>query len=178
MVEPDSTTEADGSRRVTLGKISGVSGVKGWIKVHSFTDPREKIVEYGRWQIKHQGQWREVELNGGRRQGKTIVAKLEGLDDRNEAMLYTGDEIAIFRNQLEQLNSDEYYWYQLEGLSVVSTEGVALGRVDYLLETGANDVLVVKGGDRERLIPFTLGHTVIEVDLQEKRIKVDWDPAF
>ncbi|HED32947.1 MAG TPA: ribosome maturation factor RimM [Gammaproteobacteria bacterium] len=163
---------------MTLGKISGVFGVKGWVKVHSFTDPREKIVEYGRWQIKHQGQWREVELEGGKPQGKTIVAKLAGLDDRNEAMLYSGDEIAIFYNQLVRLPDDEYYWYQLEGLNVVNTDGVELGSVHHMLETGANDVLVVKAGDRERLIPFTPGHTVIEVNLPEKRILVDWDPAF
>ncbi len=171
-------TEADDNRRMTLGKISGVFSVKGWVKVHSFTDPREKIVEYGRWQIKHQGQWREVELEGGKPQGKTIVAKLAGLDDRNEAMLYSGDEIAIFYNQLVRLPDDEYYWYQLEGLNVVNTDGVELGSVHHMLETGANDVLVVKAGDRERLIPFTPGHTVIEVNLPEKRILVDWDPAF
>jgi len=126
--------------------------------VHSFTDPREKIVEYGRWQIKHQGQWQEVELEGGKRQGKTIVAKLMGLNERNEAMLYSGDEIAIFHNQLAQLAADEYYWHQLEGLNVVNTDGVALGTVHHLLETG--------------LIPFTIGHAVVEV------IKVDWDPEF
>lgn len=166
---------------ISLGKISGVFGVKGWVKVHSYTDPREKIVEYGRWQIKHQGQWREVELAGGKRQGKTVVAKLVGLDDRNEAELYRGDEIAIFQDQLGALEEGEYYWHQLEGLRVVTTEGIELGSVHHLLETGANDVLVVRNkedGNKERLIPFTVGHTVTEVDLSAQLITVDWDPDF
>ncbi len=166
---------------VALGKISGVFGVKGWVKVHSYTDPREKIIEYGTWQLKHQGQWQTVQLEGGQRQGKTVVAKLAGLDDRDEAMLYRGDEIAIYRNQLEQLVEGEYYWHQLEGLRVVTIDGVELGTVDHLLETGANDVLVVRGGEdgkKERLIPYTVGHAVTEVDLASQLITVDWDPEF
>ena len=162
---------------ISLGKISGVFGVKGWIKVHSYTDPIEKIVEYKRWQIKHQGRWQEVELKGGKRQGKTVVAKLDGLDDRDEAMLYSGTEIAIYPDQLDNLKQGEYYWRQLTGLKVVNTEGVELGEVDHLLETGANDVLVVKG-DRERLIPFTMDHAVKEVNLSAGVITVDWDPEF
>ena len=162
---------------ISLGKISGVFGVKGWVKVHSDTDPREKIVEYRNWLVKHQGQWREVKVEAGQRQGKTVVAKLAGLEDRDQAMLYQGDEIAIRRQQLGKLESGEYYWHQLEGLGVFTTEGLELGTVHHLLETGANDVLVVHG-DRERLIPFTVGHAVTEVDLSAKRITVDWDPDF
>jgi len=182
VAEQDATTEERGKNSgaydlISLGKISGVFGVKGWVKVHSFTDPREKIIEYARWQIKHQGKWQEVEISAGKRQGKTVVAKLVGLDDRNDAMLYSGNEIAIFRDQLEPTGEDEYYWYQLEGLNVLTTEGVSLGVVDHLIETGANDVLVVKG-DRERLVPFTLGHTVIDVSLSENLITVDWDADF
>lgn len=166
-----------GEERISLGKISGVFGIKGWVKVHSYTDPREKIVEYGTWLLKHQGQWREVKLEGGQRQGKTVVAKLAGLDDRNEAELYRGDEIAIYQHQLGHLQEGEYYWHQLQGLRVVNMEGVELGTVHHLLETGANDVLVVRG-DRERLIPFTVDHTVTEVDLTTGVITVDWDPEF
>ncbi len=172
MAEQDSTEEL-----ISLGKISGVFGVKGWVKVHSYTDPREKIVDYRHWQVKHQGRWQTVELADGKRQGKTVVAQLVGLDDRNEAELYQGDEIAVFRHQLGDLQSGEYYWHQLQGLKVVTSEGVELGLVDHLLETGANDVLVVKG-DRERLVPFTPGHTVIEVDLDAQQIIVDWDADF
>jgi len=152
MVEKVTISEqSDKSQLISLGNISGVFGVKGWIKVHSFTDPREKIVEYGAWQIKHQG--------------------------RDEAMLYQGDEIAIYPQQLDPLKSGEYYWHQLTGLAVLTSKGVDLGKVDHLLETGANDVLVVRG-DRERLIPFTMGNAVISVNLQTETITVDWDPDF
>ncbi|VAW54028.1 16S rRNA processing protein RimM [hydrothermal vent metagenome] len=178
MVEKVTISEqSDKSQLISLGNISGVFGVKGWIKVHSFTDPREKIVEYGAWQIKHQGKWQEVKLSAGKRQGKTIVVKLIGLDDRDEAMLYQGDEIAIYPQQLDPLKSGEYYWHQLTGLAVLTSKGVDLGKVDHLLETGANDVLVVRG-DRERLIPFTMGNAVISVNLQTETITVDWDPDF
>jgi 16S rRNA processing protein RimM len=166
---------------IALGKVSGVFGVKGWVKVHSYTDPMEKIVEYSNLMVKHQGQWQEVKPEGGKRQGKTVVIKLIGVDDRNEAELYIGDEIAIRQQQLEQLTEGEYYWRQLEGLDVQTTDGVELGKVHHLLETGANDVLVVRDaneGEKERLIPFTIGHTVVEVDLSAQRITVDWDPEF
>ena len=176
MAEQDSIEEL-----IALGKISGVFGVKGWVKVHSYTDPREKIVEYSSLMVKHQGQWQEVKPTGGKRQGKTVVIKLSGVDSRNEAELYIGDEIAIRQQQLEQLTEGEYYWRQLEGLNVQTTDGVELGKVHHLLETGANDVLVVRDASedvRERLIPFTIGHAVVEVDLSAQIITVDWDPEF
>jgi len=177
MAEQATTKGLDENQLISLGNISGVFGVKGWLKVHSFTDPREKIVEYGTWQVKHQGKWQAVKLDGGKRQGKTIVAKLVGLDDRDEAILYQGDEIAIYPQQLDKLHKGEYYWHQLTGLKVVTTDGVDLGTVHHLLETGANDVLVVQG-DRERLIPFTVGNAVTEVDISTATITVDWDPEF
>jgi len=176
MAEQDSIEEL-----IALGKVSGVFGVKGWVKVHSYTDPREKIVDYSSLMINHQGQWQEVKPTGGKRQGKTVVIKLTGVDNRNEAELYIGDEIAIRQQQLEQLTEGEYYWRQLEGLNVQTTDGVELGKVHHLLETGANDVLVVRDANedgRERLIPFTIGHAVVEVDLSAQRITVDWDPEF
>lgn len=177
MAEQATTKESENNQLISLGNISGVFGVKGWVKVHSFTDPREKIVEYDSWQVKYQGKWREVKLSGGKRQGKTIVAKIVGLDDRDEAMLYQGAEIAIYPRQLDKLQAGEYYWHQLTGLKVMTVDGVDLGRVHHLLETGANDVLVVKG-DRERLIPLTMGNAVTEVDLSTETITVDWDPEF
>lgn len=160
-----------------IGKVSGVFGVKGWIKVFSYTDPREGISNYSPWQIKVKGQWREYEVEASQRQGKTIIAKLKGIDDRDQAQLLTGSLIAIHPEQLEALDEDEYYWHQLEGLHVVNTEGTDLGTVSHMLATGANDVMVVKG-DRERLIPFTQGHAVKKVDLAAGVITVDWDPNF
>ena len=160
-----------------LGKISGVFGVKGWVKVFSYTNPREGITNYSPWHVKHRGQWREYTLEAGQRQGKTVIVKLKGIDDRDQAMLLNGATIAILPDQLEQLNDNEYYWHQLEGLQVVNTQGIELGRVDHMMETGANDVMVVRG-DRERLIPFTQGHAVVEVDLSNGVITVDWDADF
>ncbi len=177
MAEQATTNGLDENQLISLGNISGVFGVKGWVKVHSFTDPREKIVKYDSWQVKYQGKWQEVKLSGGKRQGKTVVAKIVGLDDRDEAILYQGAEIAIYPRQLDTLQADEYYWHQLTGLKVITVEGVDLGTVHHLLETGANDVLVVRG-DRERLIPFTMGNAVTAVDLSTETITVDWDPEF
>lgn len=160
-----------------LGKISGVFGVKGWVKVYSYTDPREGIYEYSPWLINQKGQWREVKVEAGQRNGKMIIVKLAGVDDRDQAQLLMGARIAIEPQQLEALDDGQYYWRQLEGLKVVTTAGVELGRVDHLMETGANDVMVVKG-DRERLIPFTQGHAVQKVDLAAGVVTVDWDPEF
>lgn len=92
-----------------LGKISGVFGVKGWVKVHSYTDPREGIADYSSWHILQNGVWREVQLEAGQRQGKTVIAKIEGVNDRDQAMLLTGAKIAIRQDQLEALDEDEYY---------------------------------------------------------------------
>ena len=171
-----------GEELVALGKISGVFGVKGWIKVHSFTDPHEAIVDYGNWLILQKGVWREVELEGGSRQAKTVIAKLKGVDDRDDAMLLMGTEIAIRTGQLHALDETEYYWRDLEGLEVINIEGIDLGKISHMMETGANDVMVVqaeqKEGVKERLIPFTVNHTVQKVDLAAGVITVDWDADF
>ena len=160
-----------------LGKISGVFGVKGWIKVHSYTDPREGIVKYSPWFIKQKGSWREVEVETGKRQGKTVMAKIRDIDDCDQAQLLIGAEIAIHNDQLSEPEAGEYYWRDLEGLRVVNTEGIDLGMVSHMMETGANDVMVVTS-DRQRLIPFTQGHAVIKVDLAAGIVTVDWDPDF
>lgn len=160
-----------------LGKISGVFGVQGWVKIFSWTDPREGIIEYSPWLLHHRGEWREIELEAGQRQGKMVIAKLAGVDDRDQAMLLNGAVIAVPAERLKKLKKDQFYWRELEGLQVINAAGVHLGVVDHLMETGANDVLVVKG-DRERLIPYTPGHAVQKVDLKAGVINVDWDPDF
>jgi len=113
----------------------------------------------------------------GRKQGKTIVASLEGVEDRNDAELLVGWDIFIGFEQLPQTKHGEYYWVDLVGLKVVTAKGIDLGTIDYLIETGANDVLVVIG-DKERLIPFLQQQTVIRIDLEEGLMVVDWDPDF
>ncbi len=166
-------------QHVVLGQLTSPYGTKGWLKVYSYTSPMDGILDYSQWLLR-QGEsiaaWRVVE---GRRQGKGLVACLDGVNRREQAEQLAGAEILLPTESLPALASGEYYWYQLEGLEVITREGVALGRVDYLLETGANDVLVVKNpGGTERLLPFLPEQVVIDVDLNAKRMTVDWDPDF
>ncbi|NOQ76499.1 MAG: ribosome maturation factor RimM [Methylococcaceae bacterium] len=163
---------------ISVGEIAGVFGVKGWVKVFSHTEPRENILNYSPWILKKAGKVKEVKLNNGRRQGKTVVASIEGISDRDSAELYCGWEILINKSQLPETEDGVYYWADLVGLLVETEQGVALGVVDYLLETGANDVLVVKDGEQERLIPFINEQVIKKIDLDSKQMIVDWDPDF
>lgn len=162
---------------LVVGRISGLYGVRGWLKIYSHTQPRENIIGYSPWLIGMEGAWRSVAVEDGRTQGKGVVAKLAGYDDRDAAAALIGHEIAIRRDQLERLTAGEYYWADLEGLRVVTLDGVELGVVDHLFETGANDVVVVRG-DRERLVPFVRGDVIRKIDLQGGVMEVDWDPDF
>lgn len=162
---------------ILLGRVSGLFGIKGWVKIHSDTSPREGILRYKTWYLHREGGWQRHKVAVGQAQGKGVVAKLAGFDDRDQAAALVGSDIAIKREQLPKLEPGEYYWSDLEGLRVENLEGVDLGVVSHLFETGANDVLVVKG-ERERLIPYTTGLAVQEVDLEAGRILVDWDPDF
>jgi len=158
---------------VTVGRIVGLFGVSGWVKVHSHTRPRAAILKYNPWRLRLKDGWKEVALRDGRMQGKGVVASLAGCDDRETARGLIGVDIALAIAQLPQPGRGEFYWAQLEGLEVVNRAGATLGRVSHLFETGANDVLVVRNG-RERLIPYTA--PVIEgVDLEAGVIRVDWE---
>jgi len=163
---------------IHAGEISGVFGVKGWVKVFSYTSPRENILHYAQWWLKRKDETKAVKLLTGHRQGKGVVANLESLNDRNIAAGYLGWEIWIEKSQLPILAKGDYYWTDLIGLYVETKEGIALGQVDSLMETGANDVLVVKDQTRERLIPFVYDNFIKTIDLESQRIIVDWDPDF
>ncbi|WML89892.1 ribosome maturation factor RimM [Thiothrix lacustris] len=162
---------------VTLGKISAVFGIKGWVKVFSHTHQLSGILDYAPWSLKVGGEWKPCKLLNGQVQGKGIVAQLDGVTDRTQAEKLIGCEIGIPRDRLHKLDDDEYYWADLIGMEVVTVNGVVLGTVDHLFETGANDVLVVQG-ERERLLPWVLDTFIKSVSLAEKRITVDWDPDF
>lgn len=173
--------------RVILGRVSGVFGVKGWVKVWSFTDPVDGILDYPVWQLGLPGGWEEHELRAGQRQGKGLIAQLAGCEDRDQARRLVQADIAVARGALPPLAEGEYYWRDLEGLRVMARrEGgspVCLGVVDHLVATGANDVLVVRPVEgsvdgRERLIPWVQGKVVIGVDLAARELRVDWDPDF
>ncbi len=162
---------------ISVGKISGVFGIKGWVKVFSFTDPRENILTYSPWLLQKGDQIKTVNVVDGQLQGKTIVAQLAGIDDRDQAASLMGWDIFITQDQLPKAAKGEYYWSELIGLQVETINSAQLGVVDSLLETGANDVIIVQG-ERERVIPFLQGQTIIKVDLDAGKIIVDWDPDF
>ncbi|NNF51872.1 MAG: ribosome maturation factor RimM [Gammaproteobacteria bacterium] len=161
---------------VVIGEIAGVYGVKGWLRIRSHTQPLENIFRYQEWQLGKDGSWSAVSVTEGRRHGRGLVAKLAGIDDRDAAAKHQGKLIAVRRDQLPD-SAGDYYWTDLEGLNVETREGVKLGVVDHLLETGANDVLVVKG-EKERLIPFVLDQVVCDIDLRSGVMVVNWDPDF
>ncbi|WP_374087908.1 ribosome maturation factor RimM [Methylomicrobium lacus] len=162
---------------VSVGKISGVFGIKGWLKIFSYTSPKENILNYSPWLLTKKGETKTIEIVEGHLQGGGIIAQIKGVNDRSQAEALVGWDIFIRREQLPATSEGEYYWSDLIGLEVVTTDGVVLGVVDNLLETGANDVLIVKG-ERERAVPFIKGQVIVKVDREGGRIVVDWDPEF
>ncbi len=175
-------SESADNATLVVGKITGCYGIKGWVKIHPYTDPQENFLGFGQWMVKRRSGLEPIEFDAGRRQGRGLVAHIAGVDDRTLAESYKGLEIAVSADSLPQLESGDYYWSQLQGLQVWCQDGddrVLLGRVDYLIETGANDVLVVKASagsidQRERLIPYLPGDVVTRVDLDEAVIEVKW----
>ena len=165
-------------RMVLMGRVLGAFGVRGELKVDSFTDPVGAILRYRPWILRDaHGAERTLDGVRGRESSKGVVASLPGIDDRDAAEAMRGTEILVLRDALPPPGPDEYYWIDLEGLRVVTLEGVELGTVSHLLATGANDVLVVKG-DRERMLPFVQPQFVAGVDFEAGVITVDWDPEF
>lgn len=162
---------------VTLGRVNGLLGVKGWLKIYSYTDPRDSIVDFSTWVLRTGNDEQTVELEDGRKHGRTVVVKLKAIDDRDQAGALVGAEIAVERDALAPCDPGEYYWTDLEGSTVVTAQGESLGRLDHLFETGGHDVMVVIG-DRRRLIPFVQEKVVREVRLEQHIIVVDWDPTF
>lgn len=162
--------------KICVGHITGVQGLKGWVKVFSSTNPRENIVNYSPWMV-DTGEGLETLEVHGRLQGRLVLAKFSGTETREEAAGLIGAKIYIWPEQLPELGQDEYYWSDLIGMEVQSVQAEALGRVEDMLETGANDVMVIQG-DRERLIPFVLDDIVREVDLNRRSIIVDWPSDY
>ena len=176
------TTTPAAEDLIVLGKITSVHGIRGEVKIFSFTDPIDNLLDYKRWTLQRDGEVKQIELVSGRLQGKILVAKLKGLDDREVARTFAGFDICVPREQLPDLAEDEFYWYQLAGLKVIDQLGQLLGTIDHLFETGANDVMVVKPcagslDDRERLLPYT-AQCVLKVDLAAGEMQVDWDADF
>jgi len=176
--------ETVSSDKIVVGKFGATYGIRGWLKVFSYTDNTESIFDYSPWFVEQGGKWVEYKVESWKRHNKGLVVKLDGLDVREDAQLMTNFEILIDPAVLPELPEDEFYWRDLIGMQVVTGNGYDLGTVSDLLETGSNDVLVVKAnlkdafGQKERLIPFLEEQVIKHIDREAQRIEVDWDPGF
>lgn len=164
---------------VVVGQLGSPHGIDGRMRMHSYTEPVENVLSYQPWFVQKKGAslWEKIHCKKVEHHAKGFVVFLDGITDRNAAMIYTLATIAVSRDHLPDLPEDEYYWSDLEGLDVKTPEGVLLGKVDHLFETGSNDVLVVKG-EKEHLIPYLKGDTIIHIDIPNTTILVNWDPDF
>ena len=162
-------------KKIYLGKITGVHGIKGWLKIRSFSSPPENILNYPSWIINNQGEEDFYSIEQGRKQNNKIVVKLEKIDDRNTAESLINSKIQIQRSNLPKLSNENYYWSDLVGLSVLSSEEKVIGKIESLIETGANDVMVIITLKDERiLIPFVMHEIIKEVNVELSYIKIDW----
>ena len=159
---------------IIVGKIGSTYGIQGWLKVYSYTNPVANISEFNPWYIENGENWAPIKVNDIREHGKIIVAKFNGQSNPEEARLLTGKKIAIKRSQLPVLEKNEYYWSDLEGLTVIDQNGKTLGKVAYLIATGSNDVLVVKG-TKEHALPYIQGDVIKKIDLEARVMHVDWE---
>jgi len=168
---------------IRLGRVASPFGVKGWVKLVSFTQPRDNIFGYKHFFAIREGVEIELEMDAGKPQGKGLIAHFVGFDTPEAVRELTGLELSVSSDALPELGADDYYWHQLIGLQVVNRDGVNLGRVESLFETGANDVMVVAPDsssvdDNQRLIPWLPDQVVVEVNLAGDRILVDWEPDY
>lgn len=160
-----------------LGEICGVHGIKGWVKVRSYTEPRSNLTSYRDWLLDSDGRQRAIHVEDASVAGGNVIAKLAGVDDRDVALGLVGAAVLVPRSELPPCAPGEYYWADLEGLEVRSLSGAVLGTVAGLIATGANDVIVL-AGPGERLIPYIPDRIVRRVDLDAGVMIVDWEPGF
>ncbi len=172
------------NEKMIVGKFGATYGIRGWLKLFSYTNEAENIFDYAPWFIKQGGQWQEIKLESWKRHNKGLVCKLEGIEEREPARLLTNFEIAINPDALPELPAEEIYWRDIIGMQIVTDKGYHLGEVVDMLATGSNDVMVVKAnlkdafGQKERLIPFLNEQVIKTIDQEAQRIEVDWDPGF
>jgi 16S rRNA processing protein RimM len=170
--------------QIVLGKVGAVYGIKGWLKIHSFTSDSDAILDYFPWSLKLGNNTQTVEVTDWRKHNKGLIVKVAKIDDRDDAQALVGSEILVSEAALPELPQGDFYWRDLIGMAVMTTQGYDLGVVSDMMETGANDVLVVKANlndgfsKKERLIPYIVGQVVDSVSIENKQICVDWDPGF
>ena len=160
-----------------MGRVTVPFGVKGWVKIHTLTADPESLCDYPVWRLGRNGSWREVRVLSSKLQGNVLVAQLEGVTDRDAAAALRGSDVAVPRSELPAAQDGEFYWADLIGLKVVNAARYEFGRVERILQTGANDVLVVKGGTGETLIPFIAG-VIKAVQVAAGEIEVDWGEDY
>jgi 16S rRNA processing protein RimM len=166
------------TRRILVGRIHGAFGVRGELKLESFTDPQINLLRYQPLILRDaQGHEREIDGARGRVGGKGLIGNLPGVEDRDAAEALRGAELYVLRSALPPPKDGEFYWVDLDGMRVANLEGVEFGTVGSVFSNGANDVMVVRG-DRERLIPFARPDYVKSLDFESGRIIVDWDADF
>lgn len=171
-------------KEIILGKVGAVYGIKGWLKIHSFTGDQEAILDYFPWSLKLGSKIQSVDITDWRKHNNGLVVKVAGIDDRDIAQKLVGSEIFVSEEALSDLPEGEFYWRDLIGMAVVTDKGYDLGQVSDIMETGANDVLVVKAnlkdgfGKKERLIPYLMDQVILSISAEDKQICVDWDPGF
>lgn len=172
---------------ILIARIGAAYGIKGWVKLISFTDPPENILNYQSFVSPQSkagdGNPVKVEIDQSKAQGNGFIAHIRDCDDREQVRHYTGKFLYVSKEALPDLEAEEFYWHQLQGLRVVNLSNEDLGRIKSLLETGANDVLVVQGDahsidEQERLIPYVREQVVKQVDLEQGCIRVNWEKDF
>ena len=168
---------------IRLGSINGSHGLKGWVKVFSYTDPLEAILEYSPWILRKGEAEKEITIKDGQASGKRLIVQLEGVDTRDHAEALIGYEVHVDAKVMPDLEEGQFYWFQLEGLVVKNSGGEVLGKIDHMLETGANDVMVVEPTDdsidkEQRLIPYIVGDVVKQVDQETGVVTVGWDSDY
>ncbi len=167
-----------GQRMITVGRLHGAFGVRGELKLESFTEPAHAIARYQPWLVRDaRGATRACEGVRVRVGGKGLIATMPGIEDRDAADALHGADVLVPRSALPPPAPGEYYWVDLEGLRVVNVEGIDLGTISHLFSTGANDVVVVQG-ERDRMIPFVTPDYVKSVDFEAGLVTVDWDADF
>lgn len=167
----------ESSHWVIVGCFGRPHGIKGFVTVHSFTEPRENLLNYAGWHAYIDKAWQPIHVLNIQMHHKAVLAQVEGYSDREQVAALTHVEIAVPESELEVLTSGEHYWYQLIGMQVVTPKGESLGHVTDILATGSNDVLVVEGGKRH-LIPYLPEQYIIHVDEKLRTITADWDVDF
>lgn len=171
---------------IEVGRIVSAHGVRGWVKIKAFTDPKENIFQYQPWIVRTKHQSEQYQYAQWKQNNAVFIVELKEISTRDQAELLSRSTILVKKNCFPKLEPDEYYWHQLKGcdvLTLVDGSTIKLGVVKSLLETGSNDVLIVTASegsldDRERLIPFIPKKFVTKVDTTQRIIQVDWDPNF